>query len=84
MNITITFSDAGDASFPEGTSVVFENIDHYELSMPRDVELLGCAEAGCEGCTAVHRRLTGTSHLRLEAAGDIKGGPLWKIPEAVT
>jgi hypothetical protein len=84
MNITVTFTDPGDFEVPDGMALVFEDVDLYEVSTPADVEEIDCAAAGCEGCEAVHRRFTGTSHLELRASGLCENGPRWLIPKAVT
>jgi len=78
MNITVTFSGPGD--IPDGTTITFEDVDKYELSMPSNIEQVACDEAGCKGCRAVHRRLTGTHHLHLGATS-ARSKPLWSIPE---
>jgi hypothetical protein len=79
MKITVTLSGAGDASIPDGTTLVFD-ADKWQVSTPADIEQVGCPDAGCAGCGAVHRRFTGRAHLTLEASGGGRGR--WSVPEA--
>jgi hypothetical protein len=83
MKITVTFTESGDAGIPDGSTLSFDDVTDCQVSTPADIEVIDCAAAGCKGCGAVHRRLTGTARLRLEASGR-RQTLLWKIPEAVT
>jgi hypothetical protein len=82
MNITVTFTDSGDPDMPDGTAVVFENVEDWQLNTPVAVKEIDCAAAGCNGCGAVHRTLTGEARLELTASAR-ESRPLWKLP-AVT
>jgi hypothetical protein len=86
MNITVTFTDCGGMDAPEGTVIVFEDVDDWQVTTPADIEDIDCAAEGCHegGSATPHRRFTGVTHLTLEASGTRAGGPRWKVPEAVT
>ena len=83
MNITVTFTDTGDPAMPDGTAIVFENVEDWQLNTPVTVEDIDCAAAGCQGCGAVHRKLKGPARLKLTASAH-GSRPMWKVPEAVT
>jgi hypothetical protein len=79
MNITVTFTGAGD--MPDGSTIAIANVTHWQLEVPVDIEEIGCDAAGCQGCRAVHRRFAGTAHLKLSATGPERAR--WDIPQAV-
>jgi len=78
MKITVIVTDSGDAHIPDGTTLVFD-ADKWQVSTPSDIEDITCADAGCDGCSAVHRRFTGRHHLTLEASGSERA--TWTVPE---
>jgi len=82
MNITVTFTDTGNPAMPDGTAIVFENVEDWQLNTPVAVKDTDCATAGCDGCSAVHRKVEGEARLELEASAH-GSRPLWKVPEAV-
>lgn len=82
MNIAITFTDAGDAGFPEGYTIVFADADKCQINEGRDIEEVTCEAAGCQGCEAVHRRLKDTAYIKLQATG--KRHCVRNVPQAVT
>lgn len=82
MNITITFTDAGDAGFPEGYTIVFADADKCQINEGRDSEEIDCAAAGCEGCGTPHSKLKDTAYIKLEASGQRHA--VRNIPEAVS
>lgn len=73
MKIAVIFTGCDGTDIPEGISLVFEDVAEYDVSTPRDIEDIGCADADCEGCTATHRRVAGVAHLKLSASGPAPG-----------
>lgn len=66
----------------EGVVLRFRDVDpDWQLSSPCDMEQISCAEAGCAGCRATHRRFTGKAHLTLAAHGS-KDSLRWETPDA--
>jgi hypothetical protein len=85
VDITVSFTNcftncpAGNAL--EGAVLCFRDVDpDWHLSTPCDLERVSCAEAGCAGCRASHRRFTGKAHLTLKAHGS-KDSLRWEMPE---
>ncbi len=83
MKITVTFTDSTDIGIPDGSTLTFEDVDCCQVNTPVDIRETSCGDAGCEGCSATHRRPTGTARLILEAEGRAKG-LRWAIPEAAS
>lgn len=83
MNITVTFTGTGDKNMPDGTAIVFESVEDWQINTPVTLEDIDCATAGCDGCSAVHRGQKGDARLELTASAH-GSRPLWKVPEAVT
>ena len=82
MNITVTFTGTSGTHVPEGAVLTFDDVSDWQVETPSDIETITCADYGCPGCDATHRRFTGISHLRL-AASSHAGRPLWAFPAEV-
>lgn len=76
MKITVTFEGPDDPSL-DGKTITFEHASDVVVHTRNDIEDISCADAGCGGCTAAHRRITGTHHLELKATGTDGNRPLW-------
>ena len=63
-----------------GRELVFDDSDVTGLNCVTDDIQVPCDDAGCAGCTAVHRKLLMTTHLTLHFAEGNR--PRWRNPVA--
>ena len=79
MNITVTFTGTGNPHLPDGSRLIFEDVEQCSPGTSSDIADISCEDDGCPGCSAAHHRFTGTYRLSLTATGFRPAR--WDIPE---
>ena len=59
-----------------GYVIEFDAGDIIQVESPREVAEVSCADDGCPGCTAIHRKLPGPNALILRFA-TLEDAPKW-------